>query len=138
MTAIVCLVLFFVFGLLCSFALKANAVANSKKNGFPVGTKGVKAYLRHYAVILGVRLICQVAMFVIILGGTAYYSPDFVPALLSIPLFLSSPISLFVGLGSDNLLEKFQDKVSWLKGMIPPAPPAEAVEEEADAASAGH
>lgn len=116
--------LFYFLGQLMYMLLKAQAVASSKVNGFPRGWKGVPAYMAHYWVILLVRSMSNFGFLIIIIYGSAEFNTDFLPALLGTNVYVMRVLAFFVGLGMDAVLEKFQDKIPWLKGIIPPPPPA--------------
>lgn len=110
-------------GQLCYMLLKAQAVASSTVNGFPRGWKGAPAYFAHYWVLLIVRCISCFGLLILIVFAGSEFSSEFVPTLLGTNPYVLRVLSYFVGLGMDAALEKFQDKIPWLKGVIPPPPP---------------
>lgn len=131
------MLLAYLVGQIFYWLLKAQAVANSTLNGFPRGWKGVPAYLAHYWVILLVRFASCFACLVLIVAGGVSFSPEFIPEMAKTNMLVAVCFAFFVGLGMDAILEKFQDKIAWLKGAIPPPPPPPESNGHAEAAGAG-
>lgn len=119
---------FFVLGQFLYVLLKAWKVVQSPKN--PVITT-YGAYFRRFWIPLAARAFAGTCLFILAQapsGFTASFAPDFFSNIKSFGL------SGLCGLGTDGLLEKFVDKVPFLKGMLPQT---DEVEPKADGKAAG-